>query len=556
MGTYKAMIGFLLVALLATVGAASASASDPDVHERAMYLTRSQRYADAADLAAEALKADPSSLAAHVAYQTAWSWMGELRFLVQQYRAWYEDDPDNDVARIALARVLLLDDRVGNRDEVEGLLDPLPDDVDVRFWAVRTLYDSRTTANPPGVVGPLLDELQQLGEGDEYRAAVATITRAHNAPVEGPLARELDRVTRTFPWLIDDVAFALWDDHAEGSKLEQARAKAIKRAKATMTSDDPLFVMSTSLLFGEAGELELERAADRRLIELDAGWAEVWNPIYTRLKREMDRKDPERSLEILDEIEAEATTDKERATVWNERSRMLAIMDKRKLSQKAVQTAHELDPDNVIIIERLARGSHLGHTGQEEALQILDHAISLVLAEDYGMDTPGYRDGYDEWRKRHNQRLAKLYELQAMLLLDLGRLEDSAGSYRMALALDERDVYHSHLGFLYRELDQHDLAFEHLARGVGETLAWRPTKGWDSRPYWHPEGVSGYFEDRAAAPDPSEESHDGEVGPGEANEDHALLGQPFPDLVFDLEGDTARLSDYEGPLLVEFWNTW
>lgn len=132
-------------------------------------------------------------------------------------------------------------------------------------------------------------------------------------------------------------------------------------------------------------------------------------------------------------------------------------------------------------------------------------------------------------------------------------------SWATIVAID-RAVLQPVEGTLYTKLGQPDLAFEHRVLGFGSRAhsAWRPLEAaWEAHPYWHHEGAEGYFADRSAIFDQPSTGREPEAEPGAGNqESHTLLGHPIPDLEFDLDGAEARLSDFEGPVLVELWATW
>jgi tetratricopeptide (TPR) repeat protein len=543
MGTYRAVIFAILVGVLPS--ATVAIAAEPDIAQRAQYLIRFKRYVDAAAVAAEALDADPSDLPAHQAYQRAWIWLGEEQLLVQQYRSWHEAEPDDEVARVALARVLWQQDRVGNREEVERLLSVPIEDETARFWALHRLFVSRATANPPGDADSIVKQLEPLAAHDESWAAIVAIDRAVLEPVEGTLAKDLERVARTRPWLLDEIAEVLWNGRAKGAKLDKVRATVVRRAIDAAASIDPLEVTSASIVFHLAGEQELELRADRRLVELDPAWEEVWKPFGRRLAAAIDRSDPEGSLEVIDQIEEGASTDREFAAVWSARAQMLAAMEKTDTALYAWMRAHELHPDEVAIMLRYARLASYRHMHQHEAVELLDHALSLVHAEDYAMASRVRIGGYEGWHDTHNKKLADLYYLKASLLRDVGELEQAAAACRMSLALNDDTVAHMLLGTLYTKLGQPDLAFEHRVLGFGSRAhsAWRPLEAaWEAHPYWHHEGAEGYFADRSAIFDQPSTGREPEAESGAGNqESHVLLGHPIPDRAHRPKGGNGNL---------------
>ncbi len=548
------------IVLLSMLSNTGARAAEPGILEQCQYLQHSHRYLEAAELAARALDEDPTHPGAHFAYQSSWSLLGEQSVIVHQYRSWYEASPANEVARVSLARVLLTDDRVGNREEVEHLLGmPFVDDR-ARFWALRTLYVSRSLANPPGDFDTVLEQMAELSHRDEGRASSVAILRAFHEPIEGALARDLERSARVCPWHVGRIAVALWNDEATGAALDRVRSRVVQRATVAARSDDPLEVAAASVAFQRAGEQELEDRADQRLAELDPAWRELWHPLGRRVAAAVDREDPEGSLEFIDQIEEEASTDWEFSAIWSARARLLSSMGRTDVALHAWMMAHEHNPDEVAIILRYVALAALQDTHQALALELLDHALDLGHAEDYGTEARGRTDGYDRWRERHNQHLGNLYYFKARLLSDMGDTEGAAAACRMSLTLDDDFLAHALMGRLYEQLDQPDLAFEHRVRGLppGSERAWQSLQtAWEQRPYWHPAGAQGYFDDRADAHEESDV--DDPPGPQEVPEggaEHALLDRTLPDLVFDVDGRQMRLSEFEGPVLLELWATW
>ena len=119
------------LALLATLVFAPPTAAD--VAEEAAYVRYLHldafRTADAIEAAADLVARHPESLLAHDAYLFAGMNNGEGARLREQYRRWYEDQPDSDLRRVtyaaALGRYNLESyDRLA---EVEALLDPMPE---------------------------------------------------------------------------------------------------------------------------------------------------------------------------------------------------------------------------------------------------------------------------------------------------------------------------------------------------------------------------------------------------------------------------------------------
>ncbi len=550
----------LAIMILSMLTVSSALGAEPDVWVQSLYFSRSQRHLEAAALAAEAIEADPADPAAHIAYQTAWHWLGEQPVIVRQYRTWYEAEPEDETARVSLARALLWEDRVGNREEMEQLLGGRFNDERAQFWALRTLWLSRSTANPPGDVDVIVERMAPLARGHEDRSALVSVLRAQREPVEGELARSLERAAKVCPWMLSDISAALWSLDAEGAALDRVRERVLRRATAAIESAAPYEVMAASVTFHHAGEETLEERADRRLIELDPVWEELWNPTGRRLAAAMDREDPEATLERIDAIEEGVSSPRDFAAVWSARAEVLRSMGRNEVALHAWMRAHEYRPEEPqIILQYVALAGMLGRGGLE-GVELLDHAIELAHAQDFGTASRRRDGGYDRWRERHNSHLATLYHLQASLLRDTGQIERAAAACRLSLALNDDALTHTLLGRLYEQLGEPDLAYDHRAMGYEPEHTWATAsmhEAWDARPYWHPAGAQGYFEDRAAAMDAADDddttSGDGSTGPGA---DHPLIGHTFPDLVFDVDGDEARLSQLEGPHLVELWATW
>ena len=567
-------MGILLaVAWVLSTAPAALAQDDHESLEWGWYLYCAGRATEATAIAAELLEEDPSRLEAHSLYHHAWWSAGDRWGLLAQYRSWAESDPDNETARVALAMLVgLLRTYVDEpKTEIRQLLDPLPSAPEARFWALLTLRG-------------LVDE----GEGDEARDAAvramiaaaqesgrprlqrrATLMRLSVDGGDRELAGEVMEAVGQQPSMIEHLGYALWPDKPKGSHAGALRTFARRYARQALDGDDPVPVLWSEHIGVRAGDEDASQKARIRLGELDPdgnNWS--YGPLDRAIYDSTQRFNPDVGLDDLDQLEGQIPVSGPlRIKLEEARANLLSRLDRdaeAHAAYKAAMTAGADRPGSAIKFAGSAR-----KTGQnrEIALDYLDEALLGLEFSDYSRDADMASLGLAGWTEYNHRLMACVLHAMALLLTDLDRPDEATDTLIRACALADRATDHEALAEAYTAQGRDDAAFEHLLRAAVLRLERSPdafeedglpedlSATWESRPYWHHDGLEGLLADQVTALEkegrkpPRKPRPRLPVGP-----DHPLMGQLFPDLAYQLGKREQHLSDHEGVLLVQLWN--
>lgn len=554
---------------------AAADAPYSDILE-GWYLRETGQLEAANQRALEALVLDPGDIGAHRLYvNLRIKGYGEGPEVVEQYRRWVQLSPDDPAARVGLANALMW----SNRDmgpwceELEELLEPLPEDPADRYWALRVQYETRRSC--PGMT----------------QAEAAEALLAHDAEHIGFLGYRLrvelsETKTVDATWASDLQAWydagaidagypgdVWWEDYS-GDGLEAAQEAMLAQARAQAASDDPVRVRNAMKVLGWA-DLDDERdAAEARLAELDPAVRQLESRYMgdrswiTRVEKApgshgydiykaQQKAPPARAIVALnaldDEIEASGP---ERADWYEYLGENQGYQLRRGAEYESVRLAWENDPTpdraNAFAYDAALRGEDL-----DLALSAMDAALA-----DWGEWDPRgpyWVDGYDDWHEMQRRQLAKRLDTRAWVQVQRGDLGAARDDLQRAIlvAPSPKGVYHLHMGLVLAELGLQEQALFHLGRGLAlgssEAKLVRHARSvgvdlFEATRWTHED-----FDAWVAAQRPAEEIG---LAPGVDQEKDYRIGMPFPDLALVVDGEDKHISDYEGVRVVDVWATW
>lgn len=507
----------------------------------------------------------------------------------QVYRAWVRDEPEHPVARISLAAAM----HYGRADpgpwcdEIDGLIDPIPDDPTLAYWAHRTRLEIRRKC--PGDTDRDREALIALGEtlpeawGYRLRLLV-------DGEITPALADELSRFWDDQPHRLGYV-FNPWQERYYGDGLDEARAALLERARAQAQAAEAPNTLSGAigiLRWASADEDEITDAQDR-LRAIDPGRSTTrrsgngtvtWAPrsslgdaasgIYDAARE--DR--PRAQLQALQALDEELPADGPlRALWWEFVARAESKRGDDAAAAEAWAAAWRADPTDPGRASQCGWSARDAGEGLDEALAVIDEALALAVEWDARGDHSS--DNMTEWLQRTADERARLLEVRGELLRTQDRLEEARDVLLEAVLLaDQRAPYiHIRLGRIYVALGEDEAALAHFGLGYAsgglEEMDdwWRAADREARRLYaahrWSPTGFEGWV-DSIAATLPSGDGEDAPSGwvARQAERSAWLQGQPFPDLALlpdgepDPSAERGALSDIEGVKVVDLWATW
>lgn len=559
-----------VIAALAWV-APAANARDDDLSWAEYYLSTGQNKR-AARIAADALEKDPTDLEAHELYIIAWLGMGERDVLEIQYRAWHEQDPDDEVRRLALAQVVRFAPTQRYDPEFDELLLPLPDDPACRLSALELFHDSWWRPGSPGDPADAVASMEELGRDYEPAAVEAALLSVIHHPVDDELASVLEDYLDRGLIELDDAGW-LWHRDAGGPALARVQERVLERARAAIDGDDPRQTLTAKWLLSRAHDLDAAERAWQRTLELDPDTVvDPYTPLQQRIHESTKRLDPAVALRDLHALEDEVPEQGElRADFEHARAGVLLTLGRKRSALRARRVAYDADPEdlgNAIYFAMLARTLE---QDQQLAIDALEQALAHAALQPYALDDFRRIRGYAQWHEGQQERYCRALTLEAELLVQLDRRDEAAEAWLRSLLILDDPVIHLRLGMLYKGQGELDLAFEHLALGLARAPTERPDLDSEARvaldalypyrPYWNAGSLDAYLDARALGlehDDGEDQRREQEVAELVSSQDrgHPLQGKRFPDLPFDEDGTERSLYDYEGILVVELWNTW
>ncbi|MCP4809996.1 MAG: redoxin family protein [Proteobacteria bacterium] len=546
------------------VATAWAEAPMTDLRE-GWYLLESGRVEEAVYVASDLLAEDPGDLGAHRLYIN--SLVRGLRGTDEaraMYEAWVAAEPETDAARFGLAVTLAWthDDQGPWCDRVDDLLAETPSDPEDAYWWHRARYEVARTC--PGDRDAERNALAAL-EGDAAFGYLVRL-RLADGEVDAALAEDLRRWYASTPHDPPYVG-SLFAEQLQGDALEEAQADAVEAARAAVALDTPVSVWNGIKGLRAAGLEAEEEAATARLETLDPGRFQaqrrqaddaVW---LTRAPRSSETREiyyaqrktpPLRALLALNALEV--PDDGPDRAEWEH----YVGENKGYGGRKGAELIHyrrsmEADPTpartNTYAWAAAQRGEELVH-----ALTVMDTLLATPPTWDAREGETWVR-GYPEWRAEQLQLRARYLDTRAAVLLAMDRSDEAGRDLAEAVTLADQPIHHLHYGLWLAKRGSDEAALFHLGRalagGTGHGAERREATDKASELFeklrWAPD-----FDLWLASQAPAET-----VAPWmfDALPDYRV-GQPFPDLEFQLDGETRKVSDFEGVRVIDLWATW
>jgi len=518
MGEAMRALAIVMVLCAALVPEGMASATEQyDALERGWYEYYVGRPMSGAGEAAAVLREDPTNLEAHRLYQHVWWSMGEIPLMEAQYRGWVEAEPDSETARVALALLLGLQSRTRDEceDEIQSLLEPLPENPQARLFALQALSRWNDREEEPEKWRDSVRAQCVAAEesGVPRLQRMAAIMRLHLEPVDTEQSAAVRKAVRKQPSLMMGLALALWPDLPDGPTAAGLRFFAVNQAEKALKGEDPIRLFHAATVLRKNDAEEGEARWEARLIELEPGWAEMAYPPESRAIHEATKRyDPDVGLAELDELEEQIPqTGKLRIRLEDARARLLIKQDRHEEAHEARKRMMAAGADHLSDAITFAKSARVVGEDLEEALGYLDATLDQLWALEFDPEGEMASVGYGRWRDYYNRLTANVLHERADVFRALDRDEEAAADLRLACALATKAYHHSALAGLYAETGNEDGAFEHLVRSHALKLESNPEPyelngfpdalrtAWEARPYWHPGGLEGYMADRVTA---------------------------------------------------------
>jgi len=556
-------------------------AADPSALDRAWYLAESSRPEQALAATAQILREDPSDTAAHRLY--AWLQVKALRDAPGAealYRAWLEQDPTADAARIVLANLLRWQHRHPGDwcAEAESLLVPPPAALEDSYWSQRALYELRKVC--PGDQDAPRHAIMKLGEAVPEAAAYGLRLQLDEQPVDDAAVQALAGLFEDQPWRLT-YAGNPW--MMRGPQVEQAREAALAAADAVVVSDDPLLIESARRLYRYAGEQEKLLQAEDRLQALDpeytpnrfeqhdgAQWVarpadsndELMSLVRAASRSKRTRKGIAEVLVYEDDLPASGPT---RAAYYALLTHLRDDVGQPVKALDAALEAWQADPSDPYQANDFAYRAATAGLELTLALEAAQAAVRSLPAYDPRGSHPAA--SYDDWLSQNRDHAAAFGDTHGWVLYRLGRYEQAAAVLREALLLAKEPsaAHHLHLGLCYDKLEAPQAAMRQLGRGMAladgdepelEGQAYKRLAALFEGRRWAPGGLEAWIALQA----PPALSAVEQAGPGVSRVDMAMgvqrQGEPFPDIRFHQGGQQRQLSEIEGIRVVDLWATW
>jgi thiol-disulfide isomerase/thioredoxin/tetratricopeptide (TPR) repeat protein len=503
------------------------------------YLLEQGRHQEAAHIAADLLSNDERNAAAQRLYIASRLEEGVLprSSTESRYRAWLAQSATDPFRRTILAFALGYG-RGGPGDwcsEVERLVTPLPEDNELRYWAIRVKRDAHLDGCGGG--DPDKDFKDLISLNLELAQPYIAVVRLASEPVEPELAAELKLAWERQPWRLESAA-RLWQEGVQGSALEQAKEDALQAAKIAKPYPESLW--GALVVAQAAEESALAKNLEKQLRSLDAGFkGEV---IVEVVEATQGIPSPSLALSWLWE-EKSGLRGKEKARWWLEVSGRLLELGREQEAWEALKRVHRLDAE--LATMRWVEGAIQFKEHTNKALKIVEAWLNQPPE---GAREPG---AVGVWRDTELARRAMLYELASQLHRNAGDKEQAEDCLRFACLLEPDWKRQVSLGILLAESGQGEEALDALLAGL--TMAPPEAQGdpqylgarrvatslWSHARWWDPEGMDGLI--GALEPEPVRD---------------AFIGKSFPDLMIRWNEQEQPLSAVPGPVVVDLWASW
>lgn len=562
----------MVLALLAAFPPLAVAASPAADLAFGYYLLDTERPVEALRLALDALEVDETNLRAHRLYLRALRRAGgEVAAAGAIYRQLHEEAPAAWIPRLMLADTLLLQHDEPGRwcGEVETLLTPLPEAPADRVVAVQIRRAALRLC--PGDPDEGLIELRALA-GEQPLALRLLVERA--VKDKRLDAAEAADVVAWVPRSEDPswLASWLWLEEMSGEGLELAREALLARVEPA--AEDPAVLHWSLRILRAAGREEEARLVRERLLLVDPGHPETdpdrtrrslaeWE-LEGRLRKATLRRPSPWALLALGRVARDIPSDGPlRARLHDERADHLWWSGLRSAAVVESRRAYEAEPT-------AARANAWGYDAALAGVD-LEAALAAVEAALAEGPRPPRADGRSwlppaEAEALRRDDLRDLMDTRGWLLYRLGRLDEARGELRRAALVGEPNaVVLMHLGLVEAERGGAEAAMDALGRGLSLDEGDEPRLRARARARlgallrehrYSPRGVDAWV--AAAWPRPAG-GGDPVAGDGASARPEASgrEGMPFPDLeLTDATGARRRLSDFQGPRLVEIWATW
>lgn len=513
----------------------------------AYYLLRTDRAEQAAMIAGPLLAEDPEDPARHRLFVTVHVALLERGLLLQSYRAWLAEAPEEPLRRLSLAFVVATDRPVGTGTEdwcpeLARLSLPMPAAPNLRYWNLRVRREA-ILAGCPGDANVELAEILKLVPEWAEAVPYAALLRMQREPVDAELASSLEQTWRQQPWRLES-AGPLWASTARGDGLEQARKDALDAAEKAALSPRRAEVDAARIVATAAGEQGLADRLAQHLLLLDPTGPEPrLGPFREKLESVEQVPQGNRQLLLLESLRTTVPPTGVHAARWYAmRGNSLASLGRLEEAWRSYSRAFELAPKvyGTLWLQVAAREGYQPRKALRYLNQLLERPpdLPLVLGGDH--------------RDLGLSSRAALYRLQGELYERLGLLQEAADSWRLSLLMQEDGATHLKLGMvLARTPGAEEEALASLLRGLAlaPSGAWTREKStalelWKRGRWWDPRGMPALVEalsrlqDQSLPPAPMEEV------------------PSFPNLSFRVAGEERRISDYSGPMMVDVWASW
>jgi len=517
--------------------------------------------------AVQALHLDPTDVAAHRLYINV-----HLRgygddSVVEQYRRWHADSPEDPAAAVALATALSWqNDEMGPWcEELDRLLEVVPTDPEQRYWALRVQYETRRSC--PGMSeAEAYDAVLAETSGSLAHQGYSLRLRRGTGTLDADFVEDLERFYASGGGL--SYVGNLWWEELEGEGVEAAQAAMLAQARKVAEGDDPVALREAARVFGYADLAEEQAAAQARHAELDPAaknpeirrtGERTWVLRSERANRpesyaiwKASRKAPMRSALALHRIEPLEVADQ---AAWHEAMAENQLL-RRDAHRANLWEAYELEPTDERANEA-AYAAALHGRDLDRALQVMDEALGAW--GDWDPRGPYWVDGYGEWTEQRKDRLASWLDTRGWVHFARGDMEAARNDLALALLLspEPEGIYHLHMGLVLHALGQDEQALFHLGRGLAldtsEVKLWwtshRTAETLHAEIRWTHED----FDDWVAAQLPAEDIG---LAPGVDAEVSYRVGMVFPDIAVQVDGVDKHISDFEGIRVVDVWATW
>jgi thiol-disulfide isomerase/thioredoxin len=505
--------------------------------------------------AAAALAADPNDLYAHLLYihAVAESGAGLRRPLRETYRRWLAESPDDPVRRVAMGFLEPLDlgDDWRSVDVIPGRAGPwcdptlawlqsLPSDPENRAQALwfRLRVEARCSRDSAATNAAITGLAATTPRARYYAAYVREVA---NPAIDDAFAADIAAVVDTQPWRVNHFGF-LWDKDASGPGLEAAR-KAVLDAAGTDAASPEVWLSGAAKEF-----IELRDHAE--------GKPESEHGALPPLLAARQLLDPAARLAALKVIHPKRRwKDWDVQGYWHARyDADLQVGDDddafASLRRLGLDTT-DLDGSLQFVRAAVARKRNLG-----EAASVAGWAVGWT--QDPGWAVPSFV--WDPYAIEKRVEIADALDARSRVRHARHRDAGATLDAYQATLLDDRPVYHLHLGVAASADGRNDVAFTELSRALSagplgdpydQEAATDLASLYAKQSLWTPAGLSSWLSASEAAIVPA----DGKPRVPQAMRD-SRVGDAFPDLAFTVDGQPRTLSSYPGVVVVDLWASW